>query len=218
MDKVVLVTGGGRGIGRATCLLAAKRGYKVAVNFASSAATADGREGNHDRRRQGCCRSRPTSDEADVVAMFKEADKLGPLWGLVNSGGIVLPDHRIDQTNVADLYRIFAVNAVAPFITSREAILRMSTKHGGKGGSIVNISSMNSVLGAGGRAVDYAATKGAVGFNVHRRLARSGAGRHSRQCRAAGPDRYRHSQSEEQSRARRSHQDHGADGPRRPAH
>ncbi len=163
MDKVVLVTGGGRGIGRATCLLAAKRGYAVAVNYTSNAATADEvvKEITTGGGKAVAIKA-DVSVEADVVAMFKEADKLGPLWGLVNSGGIVLPDHRIDQTNVADLYRIFAVNAVAPFITSREAILRMSTKHGGKGGSIVNISSMNSVLGAGGRAVDYAATKGAV--------------------------------------------------------
>src|SRR6478736_5379459 len=126
MDKVVLVTGGGRGIGRATCYLAAERGYKVAINYTSNAATDEAVKAEIESKGgKAVAIKADVSNEAEVVAMFKEADKLGPLWGLVNSGGIVLPDHRIDQTNVADLYRIFAVNAVAPFITSREAILRM---------------------------------------------------------------------------------------------
>lgn len=178
MDKVVLVTGGGRGIGRATCLLAAERGYRLVVNYASNAATAEAVKKDIEAKGgKALAVKADVSNEADVVAMFKEADKLGPLWGLVNSGGIVLPDHRIDQTNVADLQRIFAVNAVGPFITMREAILRMSSRHGGAGGSIVNISSMNSVLGAGGRAVSYAATKGALDsltIGASRELAKEG--------------------------------------------
>lgn len=162
-EKVVLVTGGSRGLGRATCLLLAQRGYRIVINYA---ARADAAEAVKKEIEAGGGRAIAVRGdigvEADVVALFKAADSFGRLWGLVNSAGIVEPDARVDAMSAERLTKVFTVNVVGVFLCCREAVKRMSTGLGGQGGSIVNVSSMNSVHGGGGRAIDYGASKGAI--------------------------------------------------------
>jgi len=162
--KVMLVTGGSRGIGAATARLAAARGYAVAINYLRNRAAAD--EIVADIRAQGGEALAVQADvavEADIVRMFAEVDRaLGPLQALVNNAGILERQARVDELDAARLARILATNVTGSFICAREAVRRMSTRRGGSGGAIVNLSSIAARLGAPGEYVDYAASKGAV--------------------------------------------------------
>ena len=155
----MLVTGGGRGIGAATALLAAERGYVVAVNYLKDKDSATSLA----KRVDGIAVQADVSQEADVTRMFDEVDrKLGKLAALVNNAGIVDRGTRVEAMTAARITRMFAVNVTSAFLCSREAVKRMSTRHGGKGGAIVNLSSIAAKLGAPGEYVDYAAAKGAI--------------------------------------------------------
>jgi NAD(P)-dependent dehydrogenase (short-subunit alcohol dehydrogenase family) len=162
--KVLLVTGGGRGIGAATARLAAERGFAVAVNYRRDAKAAA--QVVADIEAAGGRAVAIPADvavEADVVRLFQECDRsLGTLSALVNSAGIIEKQMRVEDMDTGRLQRVFATNVYGPFLCSREAVRRMSTKHGGQGGSIVNVSSLASVYGSPNEYVDYAATKGAL--------------------------------------------------------
>ncbi|MEO5671455.1 MAG: SDR family oxidoreductase [Ramlibacter sp.] len=164
MSQVVLVTGGSRGIGAATALLAAAKGYAVAVNYAANAGAAD--DVVQRIRSAGGTAIAVQADvaqEDQVVAMFKTVDaELGPLSALVNNAGVVDAAARVDEMSVARLKRMFDINVIGSIVCAREAIRRMSTRHGGAGGAIVNVSSAASRLGSPGQYVDYAAAKGAI--------------------------------------------------------
>ncbi len=163
-QQVLLVTGGGRGIGAATALLAARRGYAVAVNYASNSLAAD--EVVRAIRAAGgkaIAVQADVGDETQVMAMFEQVDaKLGRLTALVNSAGVVDVRARVDEMSAARLERMFRINVVGSFVCAREAVRRMSTRHGGAGGVIVNLSSAASRLGSPEQYVDYAASKGAI--------------------------------------------------------
>jgi NAD(P)-dependent dehydrogenase (short-subunit alcohol dehydrogenase family) len=158
-DKILIVTGGGRGIGAATALLAAEKGFAVCVNYmrdkdaASSLAKKIG----------GIAVQADVSSETDIVRMFDEVDrKLGRVTALVNNAGIVDKGTRVEGVTAARIARMFAINVTGSFLCAREAVKRMSTRHGGKGGAIVNLSSIAAKLGGSGEYVDYAASKGAI--------------------------------------------------------
>jgi len=163
-QQVLLVTGGGRGIGAATALLAARRGHAVAVNYASNSLAAD--EVVRAIRAAGgkaIAVQADVGDEAQVMAMFEQVDaRLGRLTALVNSAGVVDVRARVDEMSAARLERMFRINVVGSFVCAREAVRRMSTRHGGTGGVIVNLSSAASRLGSPEQYVDYAASKGAI--------------------------------------------------------
>ena len=164
MQKILLVTGGSRGIGAATALLAAQSGWAVAVNYATNSLAAD--EVVRAIRTDGgtaIAVQADVADEAQVIAMFQRIDaKLGPLSGLVNNAGVVDVSARIDEMSVARWRRMFDINVIGSMLCAREAVRRMSSKHGGAGGAIVNVSSAASRLGSPGQYVDYAAAKGAI--------------------------------------------------------
>jgi NAD(P)-dependent dehydrogenase (short-subunit alcohol dehydrogenase family) len=164
MNKVLLVTGGSRGIGAATALLAAQKGWSVAVNYTANSLAAD--EVVRQIRASGgqaMSIQADVADEAQVLRMFEHIDaKLGRLSGLVNNAGVVDVTARVDEMSVARWRRMFDINVIGSLICAREAVRRMSTLHGGDGGSIVNVSSAAARLGAPGQYVDYAAAKGAI--------------------------------------------------------
>jgi NAD(P)-dependent dehydrogenase (short-subunit alcohol dehydrogenase family) len=163
-DKVMIVTGAGRGIGAATARLAAERGYSVCVNFLRDASSAEklvsaikGAGG------KAIAVAGDVSSESDVLRLFGETDRaLGRVTALVNNAGIVDRTARVEQMTPERLARMFAVNITGSFLCAREAIKRMSTRHGGPGGAIVNVSSIAAKLGGAGEYVDYAASKGAI--------------------------------------------------------
>lgn len=161
MEKVMLVTGGGRGIGAATAKLAAAAGYSVCVNYLRNrdAAEALVREiGGPVIAVAG-----DVASEGDVVRLFEVIDKkLGPITALVNNAGIVDRGARVEQITAERVTRMFAVNVTGSFLCAREAVKRMSTRHGGAGGAIVNVSSIAATFGGPGEYVDYAASKGAI--------------------------------------------------------
>ncbi|HEX6705107.1 MAG TPA: SDR family oxidoreductase [Albitalea sp.] len=160
----VLVTGGGRGIGAATAWLCAGEGYAVAVNYARDATAANAlAERIRSAGGTAIAVAADVADEAQVMAMFARVDaQLPRLAGLVNNAGIVDAAARVEAMSAARLQRMFAVNVVGSFLCAREAVMRMSTRHGGSGGAIVNLSSAASRLGSPGQYVDYAASKGAI--------------------------------------------------------
>ncbi|WP_090142378.1 SDR family oxidoreductase [Limnohabitans sp. DM1] len=164
MNKVLLVTGGSRGIGAATALLAAQNGWSVAVNYTANSLAAD--EVVRQIRAMGgqaMSVQADVAEEAQVLRMFEHIDaKFGRLTGLVNNAGVVDVKARVDEMSVARWKRMFDINVIGSLICAREAVRRMSTQHGGEGGSIVNVSSAASRLGAPGQYVDYAAAKGAI--------------------------------------------------------
>lgn len=164
MSKVLLVTGGSRGIGAAVALLAAKQDYAVAVNFNGNQAAADAVVTQiRDEGGRAICVQADVSDEAAVLAMFARVDaELGRLTALVNNAGVVDMPSRVDAMSVARLRRMFDINVLGSFICAREAVLRMSTRHGGQGGCIVNLSSAAARIGSPGQYVDYASAKGAI--------------------------------------------------------
>jgi NAD(P)-dependent dehydrogenase (short-subunit alcohol dehydrogenase family) len=162
--KILLVTGGSRGIGAATARLAAQRGYAVCVNYLGNRAAAEavvadiGRAGG-----KAIAVAADVSSEPDVIRMFETVDKsLGQLTALVNNAGTLEKQMRLEQMDAARLTRAFAVNVIGSFLCAREAVRRMSTKHGGSGGAIVNVSSGAARLGSPNEYVDYAACKGAI--------------------------------------------------------
>ncbi|HEY9224742.1 MAG TPA: SDR family oxidoreductase [Variovorax sp.] len=163
-QQILLITGGGRGIGAAVALLAARRGFAVAVNYASNSLAAD--EVVRTIRAGGgsaIAVQADVGDETQVMAMFEKVDaRLGRLTALVNNAGVVDMQARVDEMSVARLERMFRINVIGSFVCAREAVRRMSTKHGGTGGAIVNVSSAASRLGSPGQYVDYAASKGAI--------------------------------------------------------
>jgi len=162
--KVLLVTGGSRGIGAETARLAAARGWRVAVNYVSDRAAADAvvadieATGGEAFAVQG-----DVGAEADVLAMFAAVDsRWGRLDGLVNNAGVVDQMGRLDEMSAARLERMMRINVIGSMLCAREAVKRMSTRHGGQGGVIVNLSSAAARLGSPGWYVDYAASKGAI--------------------------------------------------------
>lgn len=164
MSQVVLITGASRGIGAATALLAARQGYAVAVNYSANSLAADEvvrqiRQGGG----QAMAVQADVAEEAQVVAMFEKIDaKFGRLTALVNNAGVVDQTTRVEAITLDRLQRMFAVNVFGSFLCAREAVRRMSTRHGGAGGAMVNVSSAAARLGSPGQYVDYAAAKGAI--------------------------------------------------------
>lgn len=162
-DRVVIITGGSRGIGRATALAVAKRGYRVVVGYASNQRAADEVVGLIEASNgKAIAVQCDVGSEADILALFKAADAFGALGALVNNAGIVGPSQRIDEMSAERITRMMAVNVTGSILCAREAVKRMSTKHGGKGGVIVNLSSVAAKLGSPNTYVDYAASKGAI--------------------------------------------------------
>lgn len=164
MSKVVLITGGSRGIGAASALLAARQGYAVAVNYQANSLAADDvvrqirQEGG-----QAITVQADVAKEAQVLAMFEKIDaQFGRLSALVNNAGVVDQTTRVDAITYERLQRMFEINVFGSFLCAREAVKRMSTRYGGAGGSIVNVSSVAARLGGPGQYVDYAAAKGAI--------------------------------------------------------
>ncbi|MEO1622279.1 MAG: SDR family oxidoreductase [Cyanobacteria bacterium J06632_3] len=162
--KVVIVTGGSRGIGAATALLAAEQGYAVCVNYLRDETAAQSVVNTI--QQMGASSIAVTADvssEEEVSRLFEKTDEqLGPVTALVNNAGILEQQLRVEHIDAARLTRIFAANVIGSFLCVREAIKRMSTQHGGTGGAIVNVSSVAARLGAPGEYVDYAASKGAI--------------------------------------------------------
>jgi len=162
--RVLLVTGGSRGIGAATALRAARAGWDVAVNYTRDAAAAQAvAEGVRAAGRRALVVQADVAEESEVLAMFAAVDAgLGRLTGLVNNAGVVDLPARVEDMSVARLQRMWAINLTGTFVCAREALRRMSRRHGGPGGAIVNLSSAAARLGAPAQYVDYAASKGAV--------------------------------------------------------
>jgi NAD(P)-dependent dehydrogenase (short-subunit alcohol dehydrogenase family) len=164
MKSILLITGGSRGIGAATALLAAQQGYGVAVNYSANEGAADAVvQQIRARGGQAITVQADVGVESQVLAMFEKIDAgLGRLTALVNNAGVVDVAARVDEMSVERLKRMFDINVLGSFLCAREAVKRMSTRHGGAGGAIVNLSSAASRLGGAGQYVDYAASKGAI--------------------------------------------------------
>lgn len=163
-ERVAIITGSSRGIGAATALVLAEEGYRICVNYRSNETAANAVVND-----LASCGARAIAVRADVgreddvVRMFKTVDReLGPVLALVNNAGALLPQIRVEDMDAARINRIFATNVTGAFLCCREAVKRMSLRHGGQGGSIVNVSSAAARLGSPGEYVDYAASKGAI--------------------------------------------------------
>ncbi|MDN3576857.1 SDR family oxidoreductase [Chitinimonas viridis] len=164
MGQTVIITGASRGIGAATALLAARHGYAIAVNYLRQQATAEAlvaqirAAGGEAQAIQA-----DIAQEADVLRLFQQAEQmLGPLRGLVNNAARLETQMRLDQMGADRLQRVFATNVIGSLLCAREAVKRLSTRHGGKGGAIVNVSSAAARLGSANEYIDYAASKGAI--------------------------------------------------------
>jgi NAD(P)-dependent dehydrogenase (short-subunit alcohol dehydrogenase family) len=164
MDQVMIVTGGARGIGAATALLGAQRGYAVAINYQKNRQAADALARRiTDAGGKALAVQADVASEPDVVGLFQTVDRaLGRVGALVNNAGIVDRGMPVAQMDAARIQRMLAVNVTGSFLCAREAVKRMSTGHGGPGGAIVNVSSIAARLGGAGEYVDYAASKGAI--------------------------------------------------------
>ena len=164
MKKIILITGGSRGIGAAIALRAADAGYAVCISFLNHQAAADALVASiNDNGGTAISVRADVAVDADVVRMFKQVDEsLGPITALVNNAGILEQQSRVDDMTTERVTRIFVTNVIGSFSCAREAICRMSTRHGGSGGGIVNMSSRAAKLGAAGEYVDYAASKAAI--------------------------------------------------------
>jgi NAD(P)-dependent dehydrogenase (short-subunit alcohol dehydrogenase family) len=162
-DRVAIITGGSRGIGRATAIAAAARGFRICVGYASNEAAARqvvaAIEAKNGKAIAVKC---DVSRESDILAMFKAADEFGTLGALINNAGIVGRTSRVDEMSAERISQMMAVNVTGSILCAREAVKRMSTRHGGKGGVIVNLSSVAAKLGSPNTYVDYAASKGAI--------------------------------------------------------
>lgn len=164
LKKIMIMTGGSRGIGAATAQLAAARGYAVCVNYRADRQAAEAViDGIRANGGEAIAVAADVSLESEVIRLFETVDaQWGPVTALVNNAGILEKQIRVEDVDAARLHRIFSVNVVGSFLCAREAVKRMSSTHGGKGGAIVNVSSAASRLGAAGEYVDYAASKGAI--------------------------------------------------------
>ena len=162
--KTLLVTGGSRGIGAAICRLAASAGYRVAVNYVANPDAAETVVRNIEQAGgEAFAVKADMAEESEILAMFEAVDRrFGRLDALVNNAGIVDRKARVDEMDLARFERMMRINVIGTMLCAREAVKRMSTRHGGKGGAIVNISSIAAVLGSAGEYVDYAASKAAV--------------------------------------------------------
>jgi NAD(P)-dependent dehydrogenase (short-subunit alcohol dehydrogenase family) len=164
VHKSALITGGSRGIGKAAALAAAAAGYDVAISFRREQAAAE----DVVRRIRGLGRraiaiGADSAREADIVRLFAEAEReLGAIDALVNNAGIVGRGSRVESVTADDVSEVLAVNVVGCFVAAREAVRRMSTRRGGRGGAIVNVSSAAARLGSPGEFIHYAASKGAI--------------------------------------------------------
>lgn len=163
-NKVIVITGGSRGIGAATAQLAAVQGYAVCINYVHNRTAADAVVAAIENSGgKALAVQADVASEADVVRLFETVDRsFGAVSALVNNAGILEHQMRVEEMDAARLNRIFATNVTGSFLCAREAVRRMSTRHGGTGGAIVNISSIAARLGAPGEYVDYAASKGAI--------------------------------------------------------
>jgi NAD(P)-dependent dehydrogenase (short-subunit alcohol dehydrogenase family) len=164
VKPIALITGGSRGIGAATAICAARQGFAVAVNYTRDALAANRvvqqitQAGG-----QAIAVQADVADEAQILAMYQAIDaQLGPVSALVNNAGVVDVAARVDAMSAERIRRMFDINVLGTFLCTREALKRMSTRHGGKGGSIVNVSSVAARLGGPGQYVDYGASKGAI--------------------------------------------------------
>lgn len=164
MTEVVMITGASRGIGAATAALAAERGYAVCVNYRSNGDAAEAVvAGIRARGGTAIAVQADIAVEAEVVRLFESCDRLlGRVTALVNNAGVLERQQRVEGIDAERLHRVFATNVYGAFICAREAVLRMSTRRGGSGGAIVNVSSVAARLGAANEYVDYAASKGAL--------------------------------------------------------
>ena len=160
----MVITGASRGIGAATAYLAAERGYAVCVNYLHNQKAAQKVVDEIEQPGgKAIAVAADVASETDVIALFNTVDKqLGTVTALVNNAGILEQQMRVENMNAERLHRIFASNIIGSFLCAREAIKRMSIKHGGAGGAIVNVSSIASRLGSPGEYIDYAASKGAM--------------------------------------------------------
>ena len=163
-SRTVLVTGGSRGIGAATAWCCAQQGWSVAVNYARDRAAAEGVVARiRDAGGRAVALQADVAEEAHVLALFDAIEReLPPLGALVNNAGVVDRPARVDEMTLERLERMFAINVRGSILCAREAVRRLSTRHGGHGGAIVNLSSVAARLGAPGQYVDYAAAKGAI--------------------------------------------------------
>jgi NAD(P)-dependent dehydrogenase (short-subunit alcohol dehydrogenase family) len=164
MDKILIVTGGSRGIGAATAQLAAERGFAVCVNYLSNRAAADAVVASIERAGgRAIAVAADVASEPDVMRLFETVDReLGPVTALVNNASILEKQMRLEDLDAARLQRVLALNVIGCFLCAREAVKRMSTRRGGAGGAIVNVSSVAARTGSPGEYVDYAASKGAL--------------------------------------------------------
>ena len=169
MEKILLVTGGSRGIGAATVRLAAQRGYAVAINYQRQGEAAETlAQAINETGGQAITVQADVGQEEEVLRMFTEVDqKLGRLTAFVNNAGIILPQQTVMEMSMERLQQTFAVNLTGAFLCAREAVKRMSTLQGGQGGAIVNLSSAAAKLGGANAFVDYAASKGAIDTFTH---------------------------------------------------
>ena len=164
MKKIILITGGSRGIGAAIALRATDAGYAVCISFLNHQAAADALVASiNDKGGTAIAVRSDVAVDADVVRMFKQVDEsLGPITALVNNAGILEKQSRVDAMTSERIARVFATNVLGSFSCAREAIRRMTTRHGGNGGGIVNMSSRAAKQGAAGEYVDYAASKAGI--------------------------------------------------------
>jgi NAD(P)-dependent dehydrogenase (short-subunit alcohol dehydrogenase family) len=164
VEKILLITGGSRGIGAATARLAAQRGYIVCITYLHNQAAADAVvAGIRTASGHALAIAADVRVEPEITQLFEHLDaRVGPITALVNNAGILDQQMRVDQMDAARLQQIFTTNIVGPFLCAREAVRRMSTRYAGTGGAIVNVSSGAARLGAPGEYVDYAASKGAI--------------------------------------------------------
>jgi NAD(P)-dependent dehydrogenase (short-subunit alcohol dehydrogenase family) len=160
---VILVTGGSRGIGAAVCRMAAEAGYDVAINFTSDAAAAEAvADDVRKTGRRALVVRGNVAEEADVLALFAAAAEFGPLTAFVNNAGVTGKSNRLENADAGVIRACIDINVTGAILTAREAVRRMSTRTGGKGGAIVNISSVAARVGSPGEYVWYAASKGAI--------------------------------------------------------
>ncbi len=163
MERILIVTGGGRGIGAATARLAARRGYSVFINYLENRQAAEAVvRGIEETGGQAVAVQADIAVESEVMRLFETVDREGRLSALINNAAILETQMRLDAMDASRIHRTFATNVIGTMLCSREAVRRMSTRYGGPGGGIVNVSSGAARSGSAGEYVDYAATKGAV--------------------------------------------------------